>query len=337
VVPNRAMSVRPDTQQWLFDSPPHRVRPAPAQAEHVQLAARLPDNIRLGAMTWSYRGWIGSVYADGPSERELARHGLTAYVQHPLLSLAEFDRTYYAPLSAEELRGYAEQVPDDFRFLVKAHELCTVKRFPMHARYGDKRGQDNPLFLDASYAQQAVIEPVVEGLGTRLLALLWQFPPQDVREPSAFAHALHDFLRRLPKGVCYAIELRNPELLTAEYAAALSDTGAIHCHNAWTAMPSVLAQARALPASARRPLLIRWLLRPNETFEQARARYLPFDRLVAEDIVTRQQITRLVGKAHSHAVPSYVLVDNKAEGCAPETIVRLAHAIAEHLEGVDAR
>ena len=214
--------------------------------------------------------------------------------------------------------------------VVKA-DRCTLQRFPLHARYGDKRGQDNPSYLDAEYAQRAVIDPLIAGLGDRTLAVLWQFSPHDVREPRAFASELNAFLRRI-SGVVSAVELRNRELLTPEYGEALADAGAIHCHNAWTSMPSVLAQARALPPSTRRPLLIRWLLRPNERFEDAKARYLPFDKIVEEDLVTRDQVATLITKAHAHGVPAYALVDNKAEGSAPESIVRLARTVVERLK-----
>jgi hypothetical protein len=96
-------------------------------------------------------------------------------------------------------------------------------------------------------------------------------------------------------------------------------------------MPSVLAQARRIPPAARRPLLIRWLLRRDETFEDARARYAPFDRIVREDLETRATIASLTRKAHAHGVPVFVLVDNKAEGCAPESIARLARTLTKPL------
>jgi uncharacterized protein YecE (DUF72 family) len=324
-----------DPQPALFALPSYRVGAAGALPEHEQLAAALPSNIRLGAMTWSYRGWIGSVYrGDGPqrpTEQELARFGLSAYAQHPLLSLAELDRTYYEPLRPAVYAHYGEQVPEDFGFLVKAHELCTVQRFPTHARYGDKRGQLNDSFLDPDYATRAVVEPAVEGLAGRLLAVLWQFSPESDHEPHAFAERLHDFLRRLPKTCQHAVELRNRSLLTPEYSAALADTGALHCYNAWTAMPSILDQARRTPPSARRPLVIRWLLRPRERYEQARQRYEPFDKLVSEDPTTRGQVADLVARAHAHGVPSFILVDNKAEGSAPASIALLVKAILERV------
>lgn len=322
-----------EAQGALFELPPAQMEPAPSDPEHVALARALPSTIALGAMTWTYPGWKGIVYGRGISDRQLAAHGLTAYAKHPLLRIAELDRTYYEPLAVDVYQKLAAQVPDDFRFFVKAHEDCTVLRFPTHARYGKKRGLDNPRFLDAAYATSAVIEPLRAGLESKLGALLFQFAPQDVGDPRNFARRLGHFLQQLPKGPRYAVELRNPELLTPDYAAALEAAGAIHCHNAWTVMPNVMAQARLIPPHARRPLLIRWLLRRDDSFQEASARFSPFDRIVSEDGETRAMIANLVAKAHAHDVPVFVLVDNKAEGCAPESIVRLARSIDSALRG----
>jgi uncharacterized protein YecE (DUF72 family) len=323
----------PRAQPDLFELPRHELVAAELQPAHVALAAQLPPGIRLGTTSWSFPGWAGIVYgADAPAKL-LASDGLTAYAKHPLLRAVEIDRTYYAPLSAAALQSFAEQVPEDFRFVVKAHEDCTFVRFPSHARYGKRGGEVNPRYLDAAYATEAVVAPFREGLGTKAGVLLFQFPPQAVGEPRAFAEQLRDFLVRLPKGVIYAVEIRNPLLLTPEYAAALEEAGAVHCHNAWAAMPSIPRQARQIPPRARRPLVIRWLLRRGDTFEGARARYAPFGRVVDEDPANRVLIADLVAKAHSHGVPALVMIDNKAEGCAPGSVVHLAKAIVESLSG----
>lgn len=319
-------------QGSLFELPPPELAAPEHPAEHAQLAAALPANVRLGGMSWSYRGWVGHVYGATASERLLASRGLTAYGKHPLLRIVEIDRSYYEPLSAEAYATYARQVPEDFSFFVKAHEECVVQRFPEHARYGRRRGETNARFLDAAYASDAVVAPLVEGLGSKLGGLLFQFPPQDARDPRGFAQKLGRFLSALPRGPRYAVELRNPELLVPAYASALEESGAIHCHNLWTAMPPLLAQAKRIPPSARRPLLIRWLLRPGHRYEEASASYAPFHRLVDEDVETREAIASLAVKASAHDVPVFVLVDNKAEGCAPESIVRLARAMARGAE-----
>jgi uncharacterized protein YecE (DUF72 family) len=320
-------------QGTLFALPPPRLAVAESALEHVPLARSVPASIRFGGMTWSYPGWVGHVYAADLSDKQLAAHGLTAYAQHPLLRAVEIDRTYYEPMSADALAAYAEQVDDDFRFFIKAHEDCTVARFPSHARYGKKRGLDNPRFLDADYAARMVVEPAARGLGHQLAGILFQFSPEDHGPPARFAERLHGFLRALPAGVAYAVELRTPALLTRGYGAALADAGALHCHSVWTSMPSVLAQARLIPPAARRPLIVRWLLRRSARYEDASARYAPFHRIVDDDPDNRDEIATLVAKGHAHGVAALLLVDNKAEGCAPESIVRLARAIAAQLPG----
>jgi uncharacterized protein YecE (DUF72 family) len=258
----------------------------------------------------------------------LAEAGLSAYSQHPLLGCVEVDRSFYDPLPERYFSEIAAQVPEDFRFLVKAHEECTLLRFPKHARYGKRQGELNPRFLDPAYAEGAVAAQCAPGLGKKLSALLFQFPPQDAGDPARFADRLQAFLERLPRGVPYAVELRNSELLTPAYARALAASGALHAHNAWGAMPSLLAQARLIPPAARKPLIVRWLMRRGDDYGAARARLAPFNRLAEPDLPTRADIATLVSKALAHDVPALVLVNNKAEGCAPASIVELARAIA---------
>lgn len=320
--------VIPEEQPSLFKLPPRVVEAAPSHAEHGALREQLAAGLRLGTMSWSFAGWRGLVYGQNADLKLLADAGLTAYSRHSLLGTVEVDRSFYEPLPARYFEALSEQVPADFRFLVKAHEDCSLLRFPRHARYGKKQGEGNARFLDPSYAADAVVAPSVEGLGAKLGAILFQFPPQDVGAPGAFAEQLAGFLQRLPRGVTYAVEIRNAELFTPAYAQALESTGAVHAHNVWGNMPSVLQQARLIPPAARRPLIVRWLMRRGDDYEGARSRFLPFSRLAEPDLPNRRDIATLIAKALAHHVPAFVVVNNKAEGSAPASIVELAREIA---------
>lgn len=300
---------------------------APARPADLALAEELPRELRLGTMSWSFAGWCGLVYGKDAEPKLLADAGLTAYTKHPLLGTVEIDRSFYEPLPARYFETVAAQVPESFRFVVKAHEGCTQQRFPRHARYGKRQGEANALYLDPSYVAEAVVGPSVAGLGSKLGALLFQFSPQAGGEPLAFAERLFEFLTRLPRGVPYAVELRTPELLTAEYGRALASAGALHAHNVWGNMPSVLVQARLIPPAARKPLLVRWLMRRGDDYEGARSRFLPFSQLAEPDLSNRDAIATLVAKALEHEVPAFVLINNKAEGCAPASCVELAKAV----------
>lgn len=306
---------------------------APIGDELRALASRLPASVYLGTSSWSFPGWTGLVWAGEHSEQQLARRGLQAYAEHPLFRSVGIDRTHYAPVTAAALRDYAAVVPANFRFLAKAHEACTLAAFPSHPRYGTQRGKPNPLFFDVAHARDQVIAPFVEGLGGNAGPLVFQFAQQPLEllggTPRRFAEKLFRFLRDLPKGPLYAVELRNAQLLTADYRAALRAAGAIHCINALPQMPPPASQ----PVESEGPLVVRWLLAAHHTYDSAVTAYRPFDRLHDPDLVTRRQIAALMRTAQARDVPIWVIANNKAEGSAPLTLLELARAFdSDHLD-----
>jgi uncharacterized protein YecE (DUF72 family) len=302
---------------------------APVSPSVIDLAARLPASLRLGTSSWSFPGWHGLVYAGRHRADDLSRDGLVAYARHPLLRAAGIDRTFYAPLDAAGFARHAAQVPGDFRFLVKASQLCT---FPaLREAGGTGAARPNPRFLDAGFARDAVVAPAVEGLGQRLGVLLFQFPPlprSETRDPGRFAERLAGFLGALPQGPPYAVEIRNRELVQPAYAAALSASGAAHGFTIHPSMPSLEIQAEVLPVESQPGLVVRWMLGHGRGYEEASDLYAPFDRLAAPDPVSRASIASLFARAVRAGKEGLVVVNNKAEGSSPLSIVELARAIA---------
>lgn len=309
------------------------VAPARQPPEIAELAARLPAGLHLGTSTWSFPGWAGLVYARPASASVLAQHGLPAYARHPLLDAAGIDRTYYEPLAAADFAAYAAQVPEGFRFVVKAHEALTVSAWPDHPRYGDRRGRPNPLFLDPVYAIEAVVGPTLAGLGEKAGVLVFQLAPQDLGEIDRFVDQLAAFLLALPavdpdgRRPLYAVELRNREVLGPRYAAALAAAGALHCVNRHPRMPEVDVQARQAGALDGPAFLCRWMLHPGQSYDTARRRYEPYDRLVDPDLPTRRALADLVLAATARGRPAYVIANNNAEGSSPLTLIALAREI----------
>ncbi|MEM7050416.1 MAG: DUF72 domain-containing protein [Acidobacteriota bacterium] len=318
----------PGDQFLLFDQAPAiqgPVQPAEAPPELAELAAAMPSRLYLGTSSWSFPGWAGLVYRKHHSETALARHGLAAYARHPLLNGVGLDRTHYQPISAAAYAAYREAVPTEFRFLVKAHEACTLTRFPEHPRYGTRAGCDNPLFLDAAYATDEVVGPYLEGLQDRAGVLLFQLAPQEL--PRQFPERLHRFLDALPKGPRYAVELRNRELLGPPWRQALADAGALHCLNLHPRMPDIATQAKLSGALEGEALVIRWMLYRGLGYDQARQRYAPFSHLVDRDPTARRTVAALAKDALGRGKAVFVVANNKAEGSAPRTLAELAKEI----------
>jgi uncharacterized protein YecE (DUF72 family) len=318
-------------QLGLFDDDPipgvAPVGPARVPEELAAVANRLPAGLRMGTSSWSFPGWVGIVYDRTVPETVLARDGLAAYARHPVLRTVGIDRTYYRPIPAGEFRAYADVVPADFRFLVKADRLLTS---PTDPGAGAIRGP-NPRFLDATYAIDEVIGPMVEGLGAKAGPLLFQFPPVPpnlVGGRAAFAERLHRFLDALPPGPLYAVELRTPAFLTPEYAAALDATKATHCYTVHPAMASLEDQLKAVRHFEQPALVVRWMLHAGLRYEAAKDRYEPFDRVRDEDPESLERIAVAALDALIAERDVFVVVNNKAEGSAPLSVFRLAARMA---------
>lgn len=320
-------------QNELFGEAPQKVG-AVCSDDAKALSQARGDAIHLGTSSWSFSGWKGLVYERQYSQKALAKHGLSAYAKHPLLNAVGIDRAHYKPLSVDEFDIYRQSVPDNFRFLVKTHDHITLARFPGHARYGAQRLQKNALFLNASYAVNEVVGPTLEGLKEKLGVLLFQFAPQDIVEfggALAFAKKLHDFLRALPQlvsGMAYAVEVRNKELLCEDYRQALLDTRTSHCVNAISKMPGVREQIEFAKEAIGPMFVGRWMLKRGFSYSEAVERYAPFAKLVDEDLQTRKEFVHALLHAERTGRRSLLIVNNKAEGCAPESLRKVAQEIA---------
>jgi len=316
----------------LFGAPRADATESVAAAEHdtplTAIAEALPAHLRLGTSSWAFPGWKGLVYAQHETATRLSRYGLSAYAQHPLLRTVGLDRTFYAPIEARVFAEYAAAVPEDFRFLVKAHAALTTSE--RQRSIGDATARS--VFLDAEYAASEVIAPAVEGLGETLGVILFQFPPLVLppRQLAAFPERLARFLSALPRGVPYAVEVRDAAVLSEAYGSALSEGGATHCYNVHPRMPDVLTQAAQLGAAVRAagPVAVRWMLRTDQQYASAKEAYAPFDQLVAPDPARRAQIAELLSMLEAEAHPVLVIANNKAEGSAPRTLIELARLLA---------
>jgi uncharacterized protein YecE (DUF72 family) len=287
------------------------------------LAGGLPEGLRLGTSSWSFPGWQDILYAGHHTSSTLARCGLSAYSAHPWLGTVGLDSTYYALPNRQRLADYAAQVPPRFRFLVKAPALVTD---PLRRAPGARPTGPNPSFLDVGLASEQVIGPVLDGLADRAGVLLFQFPPLGAHwtaVPRRFAETLYRFLSRLPTGPRYAVELRDARLLTPDLAEALRHGGAHPGLCVHPRLPGLEQQRRVFARLAPGPLILRWVLRPNRGYDEAKTLYRPFDRLHEPDPDHRRLIAGLAGEALAADQEVYVIVNNKAEGCAPLSLLAL--------------
>jgi uncharacterized protein YecE (DUF72 family) len=301
------------------------------------LALELPAGLHLGTSSWTFPGWRDLVWRDSYSESQLARRGLPAYARHPLLRTVSLDRAFYRPLTTTQYAQLAAQVPDGFRFIVKAPSLVSDAL----VRGPEGRGlQTNDAFLDPALALSEFVQPAIDGLGARLGALVIQISPLPARwlaPPEAFFDRLDSLLRALPRpaervaGAVLAVEVRDATLLQPRLAEVLRAHGATYCLGLHARLPPIEAQLPMLRALWPGPLVCRWNLHRKHGahgYESAKADYAPFDRLIDEDLETRQVLARVIAGTTRAGHAAYVSINNKAEGSAPLSVLRLAESVA---------
>lgn len=296
------------------------IRPAELPEQITKLAEALPQGLRLGTSSWSFPGWEGLVYRGEWTPAQLAKAGLTAYAAHPLMNTVGLDRTYYAPLTSTQAQDLARQTPEEFAFLVKAPQSLLMP----HLRDGSK----NPRYLDPIWAKDVFLDPLLEGLADKLGPVLFQFSPGSPDRfggPEGFAAQLGRFLSRLPPGIKYAVELRSRGLYTRSYAAALRARGAAHCLNIFPRMPALSTQLRVARAADAPFFVCRWMLHPSMTYTDAKRSFQPFTQIQAADDRAVRDLVEVLSELSP--LPGWVIVNNKAEGSSPLSVIRLAKAL----------
>jgi uncharacterized protein YecE (DUF72 family) len=278
------------------------------------------------------------VFAEQYREAQLAKAGLKAYSQHPLLNAVGLDRSFYAPLSIAQYGAYANAVGESFRFLVKAPDLVTG------AQQRDEKGkplQWNPHHLDATIAIEQYVAPAIEGLKDKLGCLVFQFSPLPrawVIDKASWIERLEKFLQQLPalpSPTCYAVEIRDAGLLTPRLMKALAASNTTYCLGLHDRLPPLDRQLvawdllKSLRPNSANPLICRWTLRQGMTYQSAREQFSPFTKIHFEDNQTMTRLAQRIRAQQAIGEVSLVIINNKAEGCAPTSVQRLDSAIAD--------
>jgi uncharacterized protein YecE (DUF72 family) len=159
--------------------------------------------LRVGTSGFAYKEWKGSFYPP-----QIKPAGMLRYYAERLPSV-EINNTFYRMPEPPLFERWAGEVPEDFRFALKAPQRIThIKRLQ-----------------ESSAADVARFLEVASTLGERLGPLLFQLPPTLKKDVTR----LRAFLRLLPDGCRAAFEFRHASWSDDEVLAALRERGMALC------------------------------------------------------------------------------------------------------------
>ena len=291
----------------------------------IELARQ--SNIYLGTSSWKYEGWLGMVYNQHyPSKKTFRERCLAEYANHfPAVGV---DSTFYQFPGDRLVEGLDALTPGHFRFGFKATQEITIHTYPDHPRYGERKGQNNPNFLNADLFARRFME-VVGRLGAKLGPIILQFGalPLPIIEDGSFLRRLDDFFTQLPEGYRYASEIRNRRLLGDDYFHVLRRHGVAHVHSSWSWMPPLgdqLALAKSFTADF---FVMRLLTPPQLAYQDAVETFFPYTRVRRRLPDLRGVLIKHLKGAILSNFPGYIFVNNRLEGAAPLTIAHVLEQV----------
>lgn len=294
---------------------------------HSRLAALASEQIYIGASSWKYEGWLGQIYSRDRylvrgrfSEKRFQAECLNEYAGTFPIVCGDF--SFYQFPSETYWRRLFASAPPSLQYAFKVPEEVTVKSFPTHPRYGPRAGEQNPAFLNPELFRNAFLD-LLQPYRERVAVLIFEFGAFSkpvFRDAAGFLSQLAPFLASLPETFRYAVEIRNPDFLGGEYFACLQRHAVAHVLNAWTRMPSLPVQMRLPGAFTANFSVARALLRQGRPYEQAVATFSPYKEVQDPNPEARRALRDLIARARERHEPSYIFVNNRLEGNAPQTI-----------------
>ena len=156
----------------------------------------------VGTSGYSYKEWKGIFYPETlPAAKMLA-----FYASH--FGAVEINNTFYRMPEAKTLEKWRGEVPEDFRFVLKAPQRIT------HQKKLAGVEEDVRHFLE-----------VASTLGPALGPLLFQLPPYQKKDVAR----LREFLALIPRAVRTALEVRHDSWLEDEVFSLLRDHDVALC------------------------------------------------------------------------------------------------------------
>jgi uncharacterized protein YecE (DUF72 family) len=320
------------TQLRLFDDD----RPLQSARLAPKLQKLAAQRIYFGTSSWKYDGWLGSIYTAERysvggkiSQRKFESECLAEYAE--TFPVVGGDFSFYQFPSRDYWHRLFRSAPRSLLFGFKVPEAITVAAWPHHARYGDRRGQKNPSFLDSALFEASFARELLP-YSERVAALIFEFgtfSKSTFGTHVEFTERLDTFLRALNGGFRYAVEIRNPEYLRPDYFGMLAGHNVSHVFNAWTRMPDLSAQSLLSGAFTADFTVTRALLTRGRTYEDAVRQFAPYRDTQAPDSASRDGLRSIAQRSSGLGRPAFLFVNNRLEGNAPSTIEAVVSTLVD--------
>jgi uncharacterized protein YecE (DUF72 family) len=253
-------------------------------------------SIRLGTSAFTAAGWPGTFYPEGLPEREYLSYYAT------LFDTVEVDSTFYRTPALSTVKGWYSRTPKGFLFAAKVPQKIT------HEKVLRDCEEEMTQFLK-----------VMEALGEKMGPLLFQFGyfnKQAFNGVNEFLSRLVPFLKKLPRGCRFAVEIRNKNWLLPQFAEALCSNGVALAlvDHVWMPRPSRLFE-KFDPITADFTY-VRWIGDRKGIEEKTKA----WNKAIVDRRGDLAEWVKVLKTVHKRPIQILAFANNHYAGYAPATL-----------------
>ena len=302
------------------------VKKSPAHTLDLSVPPEFANWLRIGTCSWKYDSWKGLVYDQDKTYR--AQDYLPDYARR--LRTVEVDQWFWSLFPGSirlpdpgDVKRYTDSVPDDFVFSIKAPNALTLTHFysKLSGAEKDFAGKPNKAFLDVGLLERFL--ECLKPLGRKRGPIMFQFEylnKQKMASKEAFFETFGAFMEKAPKGVAYAVEIRNPNYLSKPFFDFLAGRklGFVFLDGYY--MPPIGTIFDTYKPAPARFSVIR--LHGGDRGEIEKETGEVWNRIVAPKPQALQAAARITVENIRQKIKTIVNVNNHFEGSAPLTIER---------------
>jgi uncharacterized protein YecE (DUF72 family) len=246
-------------------------------------------DIRIGTSAFTAEGWVGSFYPEGTQPRDFLSYYATKF------DTVELDNTFYRTPALSTVQGWNTKTPSGFIFAAKVPQAVTHEDDLNHFlktmdALGDKLG---PLLFQFGYFNEAKFKS-----GAEFLALL------------------KPFLKKLPRGYKFAIEIRNKTWLDLRFVDLLREYGVALAliDQGWMPRPWEMKDPPDLITADF--TYVRWLGDRKGIEEKTKT----WDKIIVDRRGDLLEWVELLKKVHKRRIQILAFANNHYAGHGPDTV-----------------
>ncbi len=214
----------------------------------------------------------------------------------------ELDNTFYRTPALSTVKGWYEKTPPGFLFAAKVPQVITHEKVLVDC------DEDLKHFLET-----------MEALGEKLGPLLFQFGyfnKSKFASGAEFLTRLKPFLKRLPKGFQFVVEIRNKSWLDARFADLLREHGVALALIDQSWMPRPWEMKEKFDLVTADFTYVRWLGDRKGIEEQTKT----WDKTIVDREAEIREWVRILKAVVARGIKAFAWANNHYAGHAPKTV-----------------